>query len=298
MPRQKWWAAVAAAAVAMLGLSATTRAADQMAEACLDYIKTNPMMTQVPADTTSKYCGCLAGKVEPADRAAVAAVIKMQKSTESTGHAFSPDTLPAEQRKAGNAYFDALGACLPVLMGGAGAPPASGAAAPSKGSASAAPADRAPRSRLKTLAKASGWEAFGGTTGDGTPVCGVSLEVGDSWLQLKYFKGDEGFTVQVGDSSWTGKSGEKVKVRMRFDDGKPWSAEATAFKANKEVALSFEIGADDIDDWMGDFKGSDKLRIAFVDTDIPPWKASLAGARTVGEAMEDCIGKMARKRRL
>jgi hypothetical protein len=283
--------AAAAAAMVMLGLSVSA-SADQVADACMDYLKSSEMMKQVPADVRPKYCSCLEGRIDAGERAAAANIIKSVKAEEAKGTAAR---IP--ENKAGKQYFDAAGACLPILMGG----PAPGAAPPAAGAPSrsaAAPAPSQGKSDIKTLVKARGWEAFGGTASGGKAVCGVSIEGRKSWFSLKYFKGDKYLTVQLGDSEWSAKPGDKVTVSMRFDDGKPWRAEATAFKLDKEIALEFNVDADNVGDWMTDFKDSDKLRIVFVDTKVPAWTADLDGTKEVGEAMEDCVEAMgSRKRR-
>lgn len=285
-------AAAAAAAMVMLGLSAPARA-DQVADACMDYLKSSEMMKQVPADVRPKYCSCLESRIDAGERGAAAAIIKSMKTEEVQGRA---TRIP--ENKAGKQYADAAGACLPILMGGpapGGSAPAAGGA-PSRSAAAPAPAPQG-KSGTKTLAKAGGWEAFGGVTRDGQAVCGLSIETRKSWFSLKYFKGDKYLTVQLGDSEWSAKPGDKVTVSMRFDDGKPWRAEATAFKLDKETALEFNVDADNVGDWMTDFKDSDKLRIVFVDTKVPSWTADLDGTKEVGEAMEDCVEAMGSRKR-
>jgi hypothetical protein len=283
----------AAAAVAAMACLAATARADRVADACLDYLKTSEMMKQVPADVRPKYCSCLESRIDAGERSGAAAIIKSVKTEEAQGRAAR---IPED--KAGKQYFDAAGACLPILMGGpvpGGTAPAAGAPPRSAGAPAAAPQGK---SEIKTLAKAGGWEAFGGVTGGGQAVCGLSIETRKSWFSLKYFKGDKFLTVQLGDSEWSAKPGDKVTVSMRFDDGKPWRAEATAFKLDEETALEFNVDADNVGDWMTDFKDSDKLRIVFVDTKVPSWTADLDGTREVGEAMEDCVEAMgSRKRR-
>jgi hypothetical protein len=120
--------AAAVASALALGLSMTAMA-DELADACLDYTRSSAMLKEAPAANKSKWCGCIADKIAPADRNSVAAVIKLQKNTEAKGEAFGENIVPPAQAKAFNQYFAALGPCLPVMMGtgpgGPGAPPAS-----------------------------------------------------------------------------------------------------------------------------------------------------------------------------
>jgi hypothetical protein len=98
--------------------------------------------------------------------------------------------------------------------------------------------------------------------------------------------------VQLGDPDWVGKAGDKVKLAMKFDNQSPWTAEATAFTLNKELALEFTVDAKAIDDWMEEFKESFKLIIVFTNSKVAPWNADLKGTKVIGQAMEECVGWM------
>ena len=146
---------------------------------------------------------------------------------------------------------------------------------------------------VKTFARASGWEAFGGTTNDGTAVCGVSIDSDSSFFMLKYFKGDAVLTVQLGDDDWKGKVGDKLTVGMKFDSQSPWRATATAYKTGDgAMALQFTVPSKMIDDWMDEFKMSQDLIIVFPDSDVDDWHADLTGTKVIGENMEKCVGWM------
>jgi len=64
------------------------------------------------------------------------------------------------------------------------------------GAASPAAAD------VKTLAKAQSWEAFGGTTDTGRGVCGISASPGGRYFGLKFYAGNDRFTIQMGGPDW------------------------------------------------------------------------------------------------
>lgn len=113
-------------ALGMLCL-ATAAQANEVADACADLARSSPIMKAAPGDK-GKWCECVAGKFAPADHAAAAAVIKLHRDAEVKGEAFSPDRLPPAQSKIGGQYFDAIGACLPIMMGAA--PPAAAPSAP------------------------------------------------------------------------------------------------------------------------------------------------------------------------
>lgn len=145
---------------------------------------------------------------------------------------------------------------------------------------------------VKTFAEAGGWEAFGGLSSDGTPVCGVSTSSDTSFFTLKYFKGDTVLTVQLSDSTWKGKLGDKIPVAMKFDDNPTWRATATTIKLGHDFGLEFTVNAKVIGDWMDEFKESDKLYVVFPDSSVDNWVADLGGTKIIGEQMEKCVGWM------
>ena len=49
-----------------------------------------------------------------------------------------------------------------------------------------------------TLAKSGIWEAFGGKTESGLPVCGISAEPRGRYFGIKLFSGNDTFTIQLG----------------------------------------------------------------------------------------------------
>lgn len=116
---------IAAAFGCAVTLSLSTLArADVLADACLDYVNTSEMLKQAPASNRSNWCSCIADKIAPGDRQAVADVMKMQKATEAKGQAFGENSVPKPLAKAFTLYFDAQGPCLPVMMGAAPSQPA------------------------------------------------------------------------------------------------------------------------------------------------------------------------------
>ena len=102
---------------------------------------------------------------------------------------------------------------------------------------------------MKVLAHAAGWEAFSGTTSDGAPMCGVSDRAQDVMVLAQVLQGRRPSSRdKLKGSELTGKAGEKTTLRMKFDDGKPWRVEATAFKVGKETALEFKVDSEQLED--------------------------------------------------
>lgn len=147
---------------------------------------------------------------------------------------------------------------------------------------------------VATLYRAGAWQAFGGTTDDGKPLCGMSTAGRGSWFGVKYFKDDDGFTIQLSSTDWQVKKGEKVKMTMRFDRLSPWSGTATGFiMADGDAALELEIPANRLATWLREFRGANRLEVGFPDApDVDDWTVDLTGTTAVSDRMVACMNLM------
>ena len=141
----------------------------------------------------------------------------------------------------------------------------------------------------KPLARAGTWEAFGGTTLKGRPVCGVSQEVGGRYFGLKLYSGGDTFTIQVGTKEWKLADKAKIKVVLRFDANKPWNATGTAFHfEDGDSGLQFEVNKSEVTPFMSEFRTSATLRLEFVGSNLADWSLSLSGTGAVSDAFLSC----------
>jgi hypothetical protein len=140
------------------------------------------------------------------------------------------------------------------------------------------------------ITKAGAWQAFGGKTTGGRPVCGVSQSAGDRYFGLKFYAGDSTFTVQLGAKSWRLENGAKQKLQMILDGNRPWTATGTAMHfGDGDAGLEFTINRSEIDQFAAEFRTSGSLRVQFTDWDVPEWSLSLAGSNAVTDAFLQCI---------
>ena len=141
----------------------------------------------------------------------------------------------------------------------------------------------------RTLATAGAWKAFGGTSNDGTPVCGVSASGKGLFFSLKIFKGDDEMTAQLGSSEWKIKDGGKQKLTMRFDNEKPWNATATGFHfKDGDAGLEFSVPLKNLELFITEFARSQKLRINFDGSNVDSWSADLTGTAAITSAFAAC----------
>lgn len=140
------------------------------------------------------------------------------------------------------------------------------------------------------ITQAGAWQAFGGTTTSGRPVCGVSQSSNDHYFGLKYYSGDPTFTIQVGAKAWRLENGSKQKLQMIMDAHAPWNVTGTGMHFNDgDAGVEFSVIRAEIDQFAAEFRGSGLLRLRFTDTDAAEWSLSLAGSNAVTDAFLQCI---------
>jgi hypothetical protein len=145
------------------------------------------------------------------------------------------------------------------------------------------------------ITRAGAWQAFGGTTTGGRPVCGVSQSAGDRYFGLKFFSGDSTFTIQMGAKSWRIENGAKQKLQMILDGNRPWTVTGTGMHFNDgDGGLEFTISRNELDQFAAEFRSSTLLRVQFAGPNAEDWSVSLAGSNAVTDAFLQCIEGLTR----
>ncbi|MBV9860132.1 MAG: hypothetical protein JO038_08535 [Alphaproteobacteria bacterium] len=144
------------------------------------------------------------------------------------------------------------------------------------------------------FARSGRWEAFGGTSTNGTPVCGVSTSWPDNrYFGVKYYKGDRTITIQLGSPDWRIANGAKQRIIMQIDENAYWTGNATGMHFDdNEAGLSFDIAASELGSFVGQFRRGDNLYFSFPNTTASDWTAGLEGTNNVTSAFANCIGAM------
>jgi hypothetical protein len=142
------------------------------------------------------------------------------------------------------------------------------------------------------LAHKGAWRAFGGTTDNHVPVCGVAASGPGMNFSLKYYYRDHEFTIQLGEESWSLKDGAHIRTTMQFDEKGPWQASGLGMHVGQLAALQFVISFDSMDKWIDEFRSSDVLYIRFPDSDVSDWRADLNGSDVIADKFGECIKVM------
>ena len=144
-------------------------------------------------------------------------------------------------------------------------------------------------SETEVLARSGNWEAFGGTTDTGRPVCGISAEIEGRYFGLKLFSGNDTFTVQMGTSEWKLDDGAEIELAMHYDANSPWRATGTVMHfSDGDAGLEFRINRDELERFQEEFRTGSELQIKFMDV-LPNWQLSLQGAGELDGAFQTCI---------
>ena len=151
----------------------------------------------------------------------------------------------------------------------------------------------AAHAETRTLAEAGSWKAFGGTTNKGVPVCGVSTGQQDRYFGLKFYSGDDTFTIQISDKDWRIKDGRKYRLSMRLDDHPEWEATASGMHfGDGDPGLEYEIRRQELKNFVREFGNSRRLRLRFRDGDMDNWTLDLNGVDEVKAEFEACQSKL------
>jgi opacity protein-like surface antigen len=151
----------------------------------------------------------------------------------------------------------------------------------------------AARADVKVTASAGGWEAFGGTTSSGLPVCGISKDLKEKYFSVKLFSGNDTFTVQLSDKDWTLQKGTKYDITMRFDQNKVWRATGVGFLFNDgDPGIEYTIRRQELAEFTREFGSSSGLVLHLVKPGLQDWTIDLTGVKDVKTAFETCNGNL------
>lgn len=149
------------------------------------------------------------------------------------------------------------------------------------------------QAETRTLAKHGLWSAFGGTTNDGTPVCGVSSSGNGLYFGLKLFAGDNTVTIQLGSNKWRLTKGDKIRVSLRFDEYPRWNANGTAFQfPDSDWGLEFSVRRDELRNFITQFRASYKMIVQFGNSSMTDWTGDLTGTNAVTDVFANCAGRL------
>jgi len=145
----------------------------------------------------------------------------------------------------------------------------------------------------KELARAGAWKAFGGTSNDGTRVCGMSSSGSGKFFSVKYYAGDDTLTIQLGNDQRTLKDKAKVKTVMRIDKEAPWNATATGMHfSDGDAGLEFDINSKQIEEFIREFHDGNKISVTFPDDEVSSWLFTLDGSDTIVVKFAGCLKDM------
>ena len=154
-------------------------------------------------------------------------------------------------------------------------------------------AGTAAKAEVRILSRAGAWQAFGGSSDDGKRLCGMSTKGKGMWFGVKYFKGDNGFTIQLSSDDWKLNDGVKIAVTMRFDRESPWSATATGFHmSDGDAALEFEVPVNKLRLWLTEFRAANTLVVGFPNDRVEDWRVDLSGTTAVSNTLVACMDAM------
>lgn len=145
--------------------------------------------------------------------------------------------------------------------------------------------------QIRTLTQAGGWTAFGGTTNNGTPTCGLDAHDPNRTRHflIQFYQGNRHLDVRLIRPHWAIPGNTDVPVRIVIDGNAPWSA--TAVGASREVKWTIPTG-DVMTRFETAFRRGNSMRVEFMTGTEPPWTFSLTGTNAIMEAFVACLRAM------
>ncbi len=139
----------------------------------------------------------------------------------------------------------------------------------------------------QTLFQAGPWSAFGGTSDDGTKVCGIDTQNADStkFFFIKYFQGSDELETDAVKTSWNIPDGTNVPLTLKLGANSPWSA--TGDGSGTEV--TWFVPSDAVDDFQKEFEFSRAMVLSFDSGNEAPWSFDLSGSYEVFQAFYHCV---------
>lgn len=142
--------------------------------------------------------------------------------------------------------------------------------------------------QTRTIAQAGGWTAFGGTTEQGTPTCGLDAHDTNRsrHFLIQYYRGNRHLDVRLIRPHWAIPANTNIPVRIVIDGNPPWSATATG--TNREVKWTIPTG-DIMARFEGAFRRGNSMRVEFLSGTEPAWTFNLAGTNAIMQAFVTCL---------
>jgi hypothetical protein len=147
------------------------------------------------------------------------------------------------------------------------------------------------RCQTVTFSQQGAWDAYGGPCDNDSKMCGISTSGKGAFFGIKYFSGDNYFTVQLGDESWRIKDGAKQQVTMEIDDYGKWSVVGNGFHfGNGTAGLEFQVPRNRLDQFMSEFRQGGRMAVRFPGADsVSSWNVSLYGSDFISSSFLNCI---------
>jgi hypothetical protein len=149
--------------------------------------------------------------------------------------------------------------------------------------------------QTRTIGVFGAWEAFGGATTDGRPVCGVSSSFPDGrYFGIKYWRGQDRFTVQLIKPSWQIPAGTRVPLAVQFDQQAPWTATASGFPATTTAGafIEFTVPFARLENFLREFRLANTASVNFQSGNEPAWRLTLSGSNAASQALDECVRRM------
>ena len=154
----------------------------------------------------------------------------------------------------------------------------------------------AAEAQVRTLWRAGGWSAFGGTLNDGRRMCGVDVQntqLGKHFM-LRFFEGDRVLRALAIRQAWRVPEDAQVPVGIAIE-GEAWRARAapsdTTLADGRRVfnALAWNFSGDALASFERAFRRAVTMRLEFPSGTEAAWVFDLRGSNEIMNAFTACM---------
>lgn len=143
------------------------------------------------------------------------------------------------------------------------------------------------RAETRTIARHGGWTAFGGTTNQGHPTCGIDTihEATGRHFLIQHYAPNDFLVVRAHKSGWQIPSGTRVRARLSIDRRISWNITADGDRNYIEWRISGSV----IAEFIREFRLGLEMWLEFLDGTEPPWYFTLRGTNATFDAFATCL---------
>lgn len=143
------------------------------------------------------------------------------------------------------------------------------------------------------------WTAYAGRISSGKDVCGLRTSGQQRSFHIKYFSGNQHWTIHLFKNDWHIDKEMPVRIRIELGSGyrsADWGGKALPGQGQSPAVVEVLVATEGSQEFWSAFRQANEGRLTFVTGNEGTWRVSLTGSNAAAAAMVSCIRNMGRTR--